>query len=464
MSDLESEIAAQLRRRTEALSIDGQVHGRLVRRVRARQRRRRAALLGGPIGAVVVAALAAALIVPSAGHPSRLRASAASPTHGAPKAAVPKQPSASFASPDSPSLAPGVGDLRWVDFVTPERGWALADVQGHMRIARTSDGGLSWAVVGAALPARAGGPTPTRLVVVHARNGRGANVTGLYAYAGADPLGGGGAGRLFVSLDQGSSWQVVGFPGPVLGVAPPPGPGGSTSSPPARDGELWALIGPPAQGGPSRPVRLEVSADAGRTWKSAAAMPGAGDIGAVARISQRGGLVVSERDAGGLPGSSLFETTDGGASWQRLTDPCGSFPDQQLSAVTTNHLWLACGSQPAGTLQAKAVYVSTNGARTWHQTASVGLATTTSIGSLGRSGAIVGLAAVSGQRAWLALDRGPVEATTDRGRTWQPAFSLPSGSGGVVQVAFVDATHGWALTPHGLWRTSDGVRWQRLGG
>jgi len=117
-----------------------------------------------------------------------------------------------------------------------------------------------------------------------------------------------------------------------------------------------------------------------------------------------------------------------------------------------------------GTLQAKSVYFSTDAARRWRQTASVGLATATSISALGRTGSIVGLAAVSDRHVWLALGRGSVDVTTDLGRTWRPAFSLPSGTGGVVQVTFVDTTHGWVLTPKGLWRTSNGAQWQRLGG
>ena len=82
MPDLESEIAAQLRRQAEALPIDDQIRDHLVRRVRTHQRRRRAVLVSAPV--------AAALFVPSAGHRSRPRASAAAATHGAQKAAVPR--------------------------------------------------------------------------------------------------------------------------------------------------------------------------------------------------------------------------------------------------------------------------------------------------------------------------------------------------------------------------------------
>jgi hypothetical protein len=462
MSDLESEIAARLRRRAESLSIDDQVRERLVRRVRTRQRRRRAVLVSAPVAAVAVAALAATLIVPSAGHQSRLRVSAAPAVHGPQSAAAPRQPSRFSPYQGSPVLAPGGGgDLRWVDFVSPTRGWALAEVQGRMRVAHTSDGGLSWAVAGAPLPTSAGGATPSRLVVALAGNG---SVADLYAYTGTGPLGTGGAPRLYVSPDRGSAWQVVGFPGPVLGVAPPVGPGGSTLAPPVSEGALWALIGPAPLGGRTSSGRLEVSTDAGRTWKSTASTPGQGNVGQLTRVSRRGGFVVSQSTAGGRLGSSLLETTDGGAAWQRLVDPCGGLPDQQLSAASASHLWLACGSEPAGDLQAKSVYFSSDAARTWRQTTSVGLPKAASAGTLGQTGYIVGLTAVSDQNVWLTLGRGPVEVTTDQGHTWRPAFSLPSGSGGAEEVTFVDATHGWALTSGGLWRTSDGVRWESTGG
>lgn len=462
MPELESEIAAKLRRRAEALPIDDQVQGRLVRRVRTRLRHRHAALAGGPVA--VVAVVAAALIVRPGGHPGRPRAIAGPAIHGLKGAAVPRQLSPYSPSLRPPALAAGGSDLRWVNFVSPTRGWALAEVQGRLRVAHTSDGGLTWAVVGAPLPSGAAGPTPTRLVAALAGNGIGTKVADLYVYTGTGPFGGGGSRRLYVSLDRGSSWQVVEFPGSVLGVAPPLRLAGSRLGPSASDGTLWALIGSATQGGRRSPAHLEVSTDAGRSWKSAAPIPGEGSAGQLTRVSQRGGFVVLESTAGSRLGSSLFETTDGGASWKRLPDPCGGFPDQQLNALDARHLWLACGGRPAGTLQAKSVYFSADAARTWRLTASVGLANAAPAGALGRSGYIVGLAAVSDRLAWLALSRGQLELTTDQGRTWQPAFSLPPGSGGAEQVTFVDATHGWALGPQGLWRTSDGLRWQRLGG
>lgn len=413
MPDLESELAAQLHRQAASLRIDDQMRDRLVRRVRAHQRRRRAVLASAPLAAVAAAALATALIVPSAGHPSPGQEHAAPANHGFARAAAPGQASSSSPPATMRGLAlppGGGGDLRWVDFVSPTRGWALAEVEGRTWVARTTDGGMRWVVAGAALPTGAGGRVPTRLVVAPAGIGSGAHAVDLYAYSGTGSPGSRGAPRLDVSVDRGSSWQVVALPGVLAGVAAPPWPGGSAGRPSASDAALWALVRPSGVGG-AGPGRLEVSTDAGRTWRDVGAIPGTGNAEQVTRVSQRAGFVVSVGTAGDHLGSALFETADGGASWQRRTDPCGSLPDQQLSAVDADHLLLACGGEPAQSRPAMSVYVS-----------------------------------------------------ADAGRTWGPPFALPSGTGGAGQVTFVDATHGWVLAARGLWRTSDGVRWERLGG
>jgi len=468
MSELESKLSSQLHRRADALPIDDGVPDRIVRRIRVRQRRRRAALVSAPAVIIAVVALATALVAPSGGHPGRPRVSAVPATHGPQSAAAARSPSRFAPSPgfDSPALAPvGTNDLRWVDFVSPTRGWALAEVDGQLRVAHTSDAGHAWAVVGSPLPTSPSGPMPTRLVVALGGNGIGANVAGLYAFTGANVLGSDTASRLYLSRDGAASWHVVEFPGPVLGIAPPPGAGSSTLGPPASEGELWALIGSSTNGGRASPAQLEVSVDAGRTWRRSAPIRGGGEgVGSLTRVGQRRGLVVLQNTASRRPTSLLLETTDGGTSWQQLADPCSDLPDQQLSAPSASELWLACGSEPVGNLQAKSVYVSANAARTWRRAASVGLTQPASAGSLSRLGYIAGLAATSSHDLWLALGRGPAEMTTDAGRTWRPAFSLPAGTGGSDEVTFVDATHGWVLTSRGLWHTADGVRWESIGG
>lgn len=463
MPDLESEIAVELRRRAESLPIDDQARDRLVRRALVHRRRRRAVLAGTPI-ALAAAALITVLTVSSASHPSRPRTSAAPAMHSRKSAAAsPEQAPRTSTSSRSPGLAlGGGGDLRWVEFVSPARGWALAKVQGSLRVAHTSDGGVSWAVVGAPLPVGAGSPAPNRLVVALGGNGLGANVAALYVYTATNPLGDGGDPRLYLSLDRGSSWRTVDFRGPVLGVAPAVG---STSSSPGlsvSNGQLWALIGSGSGGDRQVPPSLAVSTDGGSTWARTAPISVPGHPEQLVRVSQGSGFVVSASTGGSRNSSSLLETTDGGTSWRRLADPCGNLADQRLSAVDANHLWLTCGSEPGAGLQAKAVYFSTDGARTWRPTASVGLAKATSVGSLPGSGYIVGLAATSDRHVWLVLGDGSVEVSTDQGHTWRPAFSLPPATGGAEEVTFVDQSHGWALTTRGLWRTTDGLRWKSL--
>ena len=69
--------------------------------------------------------------------------------------------------------------------------------------------------------------------------------------------------------------------------------------------------------------------------------------------------------------------------------------------------------------------------------------------------------------AWLFPDRSGVYETTDGGKTWDVVAGLVKAglvAGGTGNVVFADATHGWVCeTGTGLWRTTDGRDWQRLG-
>jgi photosystem II stability/assembly factor-like uncharacterized protein len=77
------------------------------------------------------------------------------------------------------------------------------------------------------------------------------------------------------------------------------------------------------------------------------------------------------------------------------------------------------------------------------------------------------LAVVTANLAWLFPDRDGVFETNDGGHTWRLASGLAKAglvAGGSGNVIFVDPTHGWACeTGSGLWRTSDGANWERLG-
>ena len=460
MPDFESLISTQLHRQADALSIDEGLPDRIASRVRMHQRRLRVALVGAPLVMLAAMTLAAAVVIPSRfgrAHPPELAVPTTLFASSAPVSPSPSSYSPSFAL-NRPVLEPfNASQVRWLDFVSPTRGWALAEVDGQLRVGRTIDAGLTWAVVGSPLPRRPSSEMPTRLVAVLGGNGIGSNVAELYAFRR-------GASELFVSWDRAASWQVVEFPGPVLGVAPPPGLAAFPLGPSVNDGELWALIDSPSKGSRTGQVELAVSSDFGRTWRQSAAIPGASEGSSLIRASQGRGYVLSRSALGGHLGSSLVQTTDGGASWKQLADPCANLPYQRLGAASAEALWLVCGGVPAGDRQAKSIYFSPNAGRTWRHVASVDLSQRASAGSLGGLGYLVDVTAVSNQDLCVTLGGGPVEMTTDGGHTWRPAFTLPGGTRGAEQVTFVDATHGWALTSRGIWHATEGLHWKYMDG
>jgi hypothetical protein len=81
------------------------------------------------------------------------------------------------------------------------------------------------------------------------------------------------------------------------------------------------------------------------------------------------------------------------------------------------------------------------------------------------SGIVTLVTSVAPDSFWIAVDHGPLLASTDGGSTWAPQ-NLPA-SGGVMQLTFTNARYGWALlyTYGTLYRTSDGgVHWVKVRG
>jgi photosystem II stability/assembly factor-like uncharacterized protein len=242
----------------------------------------------------------------------------------------------------------------------------------------------------------------------------------------------------------------------------------------------------------------------------------------LARITAARAYVLSFVSQVPTPGANtgqLVYTADGGDTWQPRADPCPSYFQfgEQLAASGTNDLWLLCASQASGGSQAKALFRSADGGATWELAAAAndsvlsgnvtlpavagvpagtpattgkptttgtpattGSPTTTGtppatpVGTLPVSGYVApyslghdNLAVLSPDEAWLFPDRAGVYATENGGQTWELVAGLAAAGeveGGTGNVVFVDATHGWVCeTGAGLWRTTDGVTWKRLG-
>ena len=141
---------------------------------------------------------------------------------------------------------------------------------------------------------------------------------------------------------------------------------------------------------------------------------------------------------------------------------------------------MICASQASAGTQAKALYRSSDGGAHWALAAAANAPVLTGGQALGAAGGLPAggyvtpyslghenLAVLTPTEAWLFPDRSGVFDTTDGGRTWSPVTGLAQAGlveGGTGNVVFVDATHGWVCEAGtGLWRTTDGKNWQRLG-
>lgn len=314
------------------------------------------------------------------------------------------------------------------------------------QLVRSDDGGTSWRVIGAEIPTGKLGYVPDKTMFVTVVDG--------YLY---------GRG-LRITHDGGLSWAD-----PQVGVYNDPRDGpedGQVLALQPRGLSVWAFVRCVDLSGC---IDLYVSDDGGSTWrKQSTPMLRTGhDSIDLIRITATTAYAIAavgiEHDDPNLaPFHHVAVTVDGGATWQYRPDPCRETADEHLAVAGDEHLWIACGGQPATAMQSKELYRSDDQGRHWRLMAA-SISGTPTVGIMPASGQLARLVAVSASRAYLGLDRFTQIQTTDGGRTWRPSFPAPAAEGG-FPLNFVDSTHGWALGDASLYRTMDGLHWQRLGG
>ncbi|MBX5465295.1 MAG: hypothetical protein IRZ26_07065 [Clostridia bacterium] len=226
-----------------------------------------------------------------------------------------------------------------------------------------------------------------------------------------------------------------------------------------------------------QPLHVLRTADGGRHWRDVGprgAELGEGSAVGAAFLDARVAWIAVSGPAGAPGQMVVWSTGDGGRSWSasRLDGPGFAVGELRIGFAGARDGWLLAAGDPALGLQAKALYATSDGGRSWRPVARSGMAP----GLLPEQGTLTGLTFLDGRRGWLGLlyrgsgtGRLPLFRTVDGGRTWQPqSLPLPASPeplyGDVYPPAFQGASQGLLpvvlATPAGrqllLYRTGDG--------
>jgi photosystem II stability/assembly factor-like uncharacterized protein len=300
-----------------------------------------------------------------------------------------------------------VGEISSMSFIDANEGFG---VEADRYLVHTADGGQSWQRVHLL-------PSGDRYVRVAPYQ---SDFGGLIAW---------GDGPLSQSSDRGAHWHATLGPS-VYAVS-------------EASFQLWAgVVCGRASASPCTP-RLASSADGGRTWRDPPTLLRLG-TGAQAIATPSGNTVY-------LVDGEFAWTPDAGKSWAHAPEPAGcATRSVQHLAVQADVLLLICAPSPqlgAGTR----AFVSVDQGRTWKATAPLPSQDTIPYVMVNAtdSGFVV------------AANSGPLLVTTDRGRSWHPAFRVGPHSA----VRGIDREFGigvWvAASDQGIWFSPDGAHWEQ---
>lgn len=302
--------------------------------------------------------------------------------------------------------------FRGVRFSNADDGWAIGDSRLLTpAIARTHDGGATWAVRALDLP-------PSE------RMGR---LQDLRFWDGRDGVAIAERGVL-MTTDGGATWR-------------PSAPAefqGTTTASELGDGRLVWLNEYNAGSG-----RVYRSLDGGATWQALGAAV-TGSPTALPPLRDVRFFAVSF-GLGIGPGERLYATRDGGDTWQE-TAPGGAVRPLWRAVLVT-------GATSAVVLERGhegALYATDDAAQTW-----------TRIGGAEAPASACSARFFGTQLRWRTGCDGSLQRTDNGGGNWQSVG--PFGSASLVAIQFANPATGWALHAHGALRTTDaGANWRRF--
>jgi len=184
-----------------------------------------------------------------------------------------------------------------MDFAGPDQGWLLESqgaAMGHdpVQVYRTADGGATWSLLAAGLPAECD------------KSGMAVSPAGTGWITSACVLG----YQVLVSPDGGAQWAAAQLPLPSSACR-----GGCVAFQPQFAGDITFL----EVGSYPAPAVLLVSTDAGESWQSESMPAGAGPYPRVTFFGSADAIAVSA-GAQGIIGTDFYLTSDGGLSWSAV--------------------------------------------------------------------------------------------------------------------------------------------------
>jgi photosystem II stability/assembly factor-like uncharacterized protein len=206
------------------------------------------------------------------------------------------------------------------------------------------------------------------------------------------------------------------------------------------------------------------TSDGGRTWAQRTSIPALAAVSFSSNLDGWG-AAAGHSVTSSAPSAPLLHTTDGGATWQTIPDPCPRLArlPTALWFPTPNEGWVACSGERATLVMGgNALIHTSDGGVHWETLAGTdfhGLS-----GPFGPNPELIQM--FPGGRGFGGSLFGGLETTADGGRTWR-AIAPPGyvGGDGGVTGRFVDANEGFALAYDGgintLSSTMDGGQtWQ----
>ncbi|MDP2977075.1 MAG: hypothetical protein Q8N45_12795, partial [Anaerolineales bacterium] len=340
---------------------------------------------------------------------------------------------------ETPAALPVVASpaITSIDMLDEMNGWAI----GEAYVLRTMDGGATWL-----------NATPAGLTSV------GFSATSFFMNATTAwvvlPSTDYTRGALYHTANGGMTWTSSSVPFSD----------GSLQFLDAQNGWMLAALG---AGAGSEAVAVFQSTDAGATWSRVCVndptLPGFSD--SLPLSGQKSGMTFLDATHGWVTGSVpmdgyvyLFKTQDGGHSWahQDASLP-GGFETAMTSADAQRFYTSLDGIFHLGlyaAIPATVFYVTQDGGATWTPTFPVNMA---------------GRYAIANLRDIWVWDGGPrMLVSHDSGVTWSLVSTNINVADTLMQMDFVNATTGWALTGdvsshYSLYKTTDGgATWTAL--